>query len=472
MPFMPFQTRPDFYYVYDMNRNSIYKITKQKYESLCRVKSDKSELRDVATLEEFQKKGMLLDSPVTKVQHPATQYLKYQLERCVSSITFQMSQNCNLRCSYCPYSDNGIYDSRVHTDKNMKWEIVQQGIDFLITNSKDIDNLHIAFYGGEPLIVKELIIRAMKYAVEQVNGKKISFGMTTNATLLDDDFAKAVSEYDITIMVSLDGPKEIHDKNRAFVDGRGSFDVIYKNISNIKNKYKDLYDKLKYNTVIAPNSDYREIFDFFRKNQDICNLSKVSLNTLSSNYTDKTFVYEDTYFEESNYETLKAFLLLLGKLEKEPAPNHKTDIDIIFGLKEFLSPIEKTPSIAHPSGTCIPGLKKLFVDVNGNFFPCERIDENSTLMQIGNIKEGFDVDKVSEVLNVGAVTENECKNCWAFYNCSICPVSADNGKDEYYLNSYKLSKCNRVKDSALENIKNYTMLKEFKYQFDKEALLL
>ncbi|WP_178076014.1 radical SAM/SPASM domain-containing protein [Paenibacillus oralis] len=422
-------------------------------------------------MEKYQKQGILLDSPITKVQHPATEFLEYQLERCINSITFQMSQNCNLRCSYCPYSDNGIYENRSHLAKNIKWETVKKGIDFMVAHSKDVDHLHVSFYGGEPLIAKDLVIAAMDYTLKQVHGKDISFGMTTNATLLDDEFANAASSYNLTIMVSLDGPKEIHDRNRAFASGRGSYDVLYQNIKRIKEKYPQLHEKMKFNTVINPGSNYGEIFDFFRSNQDIVDLSKVNFNTLSLNYTDMSFTYGKDYFEERNYEALKAYLILLGKLKKEPVSYHKGDIEMIFSLKEFFSPIKETPSEAHPSGTCVPGLKKLFVDVNGNFFPCERINENSTLMKIGNVEQGFEIDKVREILNVGSVTEDHCKDCWAFHCCSICPASADNGKDEQYSKSYKLSKCNRVRAVALENLKNYTMLREFKYQFNKEELI-
>lgn len=159
-------------------------------------------------------------------------------------------------------------------------------------------------------------------------------------------------------------------------------------------------------------------------------------------------------------------------MKQEPVSHHKADIENIFSFKDIFSPIKETPSVAHPSGTCVPGLKKLFIDVNGNFFPCERIDEKSSLMNIGSVEKGFDIEKIKKVLNVGTTTENTCRNCWAFYCCSMCPASSDNGRDESYSEKYKLSKCSRVKAVALEKLKNYTMLKEFKYQFNKEDLLL
>lgn len=472
MPFIPFQTRANLHYVYDMNRNSIYKIKQNQYEALNHISEGSYEEADVNVLKDFQQRGLLDESPILQIEHPASQMLEYQLERCVNSITFQMSQNCNLRCGYCPYSSNEIYNNRSHSALNITWDTLQQGIDFLVDHSKDVDHLHVAFYGGEPLIEKKLIIDTMKYTQEKVSGKEISFGMTTNGTLLDDSFAREVRDFNISIMISLDGPQDVHNENRTFVNGRGSYEIVYRNVVHIRDNYPDLYTKLKFNTVISPDGKFEEIFDYFRAGEGVSDLSKVNFNTLSMNYTETEFVYGEAYFEERNYEALKAYLLLLGKIKEEPVAFHKRDIETIYSYKEFLSPIKETPKVAHPSGTCVPGLKKLFVDVNGNLFPCERIDENSSLMKMGNLQDGFDIKKVREILNVGAVTEQNCKECWAFHCCSICPAAADNGKDEHYSESYKLSKCNRVKASALENLKNYTMMREFKYQFTREDISL
>lgn len=191
----------------------------------------------------------------------------------------------------------------------------------------------------------------------KVSGKEISFGMTTNGTLLDDSFARDVRDFNISIMISLDGPKDVHNENRTFVNGRGSYEIVYRNVVHIRDNYPDLYQKLKFNTVISPDGKFEEIFDYFRAGEGVSDLSKVNFNTLSMNYTETEFVYGEAYFEERNYEALKAYLLLLGKVKEEPVAYHKRDIETIYSYKEFLSPINETPKIAHPSGTCIPGLK-------------------------------------------------------------------------------------------------------------------
>lgn len=162
----------------------------------------------------------------------------------------------------------------------------------------------------------------------------------------------------------------------------------------IKNDFPKLYEALSINAVVDPESDYKKIFEFFRKNQSLCEYSKIRFNELSQNYTENNFVYNQSYYAERNYDALKAYLLLLGRLDGSLIGNFKTEIEEVFSYNEVSKPLKEPPTIAHPGGTCIPGLKKLFVDVDGNFYPCERIDEKSSLMNIGNIYDGFNISKI------------------------------------------------------------------------------
>ena len=69
---------------------------------------------------------------------------------------------------------------------------------------------------------------------------------------------------------------------------------------------------------------------------------------------------------------------------------------------------------------CIPGRDKLYVTVNGDFYPCEKINENNKYIKIGNLTEGFNETKIKELISLPKITEHECKKCWAFRFCEIC----------------------------------------------------
>ena len=86
--------------------------------------------------------------------------------------------NCNFRCRYC-YVNTGCEHS------NMKQDVADQVINFIKKNIKPDQELVINFHGGEPIINFEMV----KYIVdkcESVFQNKVSFGITTNASLLDD----------------------------------------------------------------------------------------------------------------------------------------------------------------------------------------------------------------------------------------------------------------------------------------------
>ncbi len=69
---------------------------------------------------------------------------------------------------------------------------------------------------------------------------------------------------------------------------------------------------------------------------------------------------------------------------------------------------------------CVPGKHRFFVNAEGYFYPCERVNELSPVMQIGNLETGFELEKVENLLNIGKLTDEECRKCWAFRFCTIC----------------------------------------------------
>ena len=74
----------------------------------------------------------------------------------------------------------------------------------------------------------------------------------------------------------------------------------------------------------------------------------------------------------------------------------------------------------HHGGPCIPGIRKIFVSVDGTFYPCEKVVENATEFSIGNIRDGLTVSKMEPLLNLGRLTEKQCITCPALQRCNIC----------------------------------------------------
>jgi len=141
-----------------------------------------------------------------------------------------MNLDCNLGCRYC-------YEGGMKGKFYMSSETANLSIDFIernyISNGKAV---HLDFYGGEPLLSLELIkdiSKRLKSSAEE-NGLSYTFGLVTNGTLLTGKIAEELASLGLqNAKVTIDGPKENHDRFRPFKTGSGSFDTIIRNIKEI-----------------------------------------------------------------------------------------------------------------------------------------------------------------------------------------------------------------------------------------------
>lgn len=453
-------------YIYDVNTNLFLKINEDTYKKLQESSNDIGEIREDKTINTLVKSGYLSSNKAKKVEHPMLTVLDDVLEDSLNTMTLQITQQCNLRCSYCVYSGN--YLNRSHSQKEMDIETAKKGIDFVIEHSKNSPKLNFSFYGGEPLLRFDFIKECVKYARERSEGKEVTFNMTTNATLINDEIIEYIKENNISIAISMDGPKEIHDKNRLFANGKGSFDKIIENAKKIKDRYPEFSDThLGFNVVMDGETDFNCINDFF-VNYDTVKDSYVNasvVNTMGALDEDEGKITED-FIRKHQYEKFKVLLHELGKLKKEHvSPIVLKDFiktkDILHKKREVSKLV---PEKIHPGGPCVPGLSRLFMDVNGQFYPCERISEESASMKIGAIDSGFDTEKIKRIVNVGELTEEKCLNCWAYRYCTLCASFAD---DNGELSGKRKSEfCSEVKDYTEKMFKTYCTMKEFGYVFE------
>ena len=123
----------------------------------------------------------------------------------------------------------------------------------------------------------------------------------------------------------------------------------------------------------------------------------------------------------------------------------------------------------HPGGPCIPGKDKLFVNIFGEFFPCERVSETSELMKIGDIFKGIDIEKIKNIINVARCTQEQCASCWCFSHCTQCAAYADDlGKK--WSSTRRLSHCKEVRLAMLDQLRDICFLSENGYNFQKRIL--
>ena len=122
-----------------------------------------------------------------------------------------------------------------------------------------------------------------------------------------------------------------------------------------------------------------------------------------------------------------------------------------------------------PGGPCIPGQMRLLINADGDFYPCERVNE-SEAMRIGSITEGFDYDKARSLLNIGSLTQDNCSNCWAIRHCVLCAKMADGG--DMLSADIKKGNCALSINTVVHKLRSIVLLREIPEQYKENLKLL
>jgi uncharacterized protein len=145
------------------------------------------------------------------------------------SLIILPTENCNFRCTYC-YEDFAV--------GRMKKEVID-GIKSLLTKRcQQLDFVSIEWFGGEPLVAKDIVLDISQFMMATIFTSprlRYSSSMTTNAYLLNLETATKLSNVGVrSYQISLDGPKDIHDRSRLRADGGSTFDRIWTNLLAIR----------------------------------------------------------------------------------------------------------------------------------------------------------------------------------------------------------------------------------------------
>jgi len=454
----------DNLYVFDANSNCILSLDEEQWHIIREIEKGNITEEGQVLIDKFRERNYFLAPDIRKIEHPDTETLQYHLNRKMQKLTLQVTQDCNLRCDYCVYSETGAYKTRAHARKSMDFETAKKAVDYVLKSSIDQDDVNFAFYGGEPLLEIDLVEKIIVYIKEKCGAKSVTFNMTTNGTLLTPEVYERLAKSDVTILISLDGPKAIHDSARKYPDGRGSFDDIVKNISAIRAKYPDANDRLSFLAVTTPEIDDSCLGELYRMDE-IFPYYGVILTYLSDTYIEREIKFSEEFTAMNIQERTKLFLHMLGKLDKSKVSSILlSDMERIRMKYKELQRIAELPTILHHGGPCLAGPQRLFLSVEGIFYPCERVSETSDVMKIGDVDNGVNVEKANIVNNVGKITEEECKKCWAILHCLTCAAHADDLVG--FSKEKKLKKCDGVKAQVEDMFKDVCFLKTHGYDFE------
>nr|MDD3720124.1 radical SAM protein [Candidatus Gracilibacteria bacterium] len=191
-------------------------------------------------------------------------------------LIYILTYDCNFRCKYCD----------VYKHKNsISQEIINQSLLFLEQNNFIIEK--VKFFGGEPLLKKKFIKDIIKNFPKKYNP---NFYITTNTTLVDENFIIFSKENNINLTFSIDGDLDILGENRILENGFNSGELIIKNTK----KYADF---VRVNQVITSKNSKT----FFKNFKFIYDLGVRKFNFLPAYYEEwskEGFINLKNGFEE------------------------------------------------------------------------------------------------------------------------------------------------------------------------------
>lgn len=370
-------------------------------------------------------------------------------------LALNVTERCNLRCKYCAYSGAYFYN-RTHSDASMPLDVAMKAVDWYLHFAKD--EFHFAFYGGEPLLEINSIKKIVHYVKKSI-GNKASFSMTTNAIGLDDEIILFFSDNNFRISISMDGPIEIHDRYRVNHAGRGSFRKVWGVILKLYNNHYEYYlNNVSFNMVLAPPYDLHSIHRFIRSNGHLFKNSKIMISTLNnqpSNLMEKLNVRVDP---AEDYRRQKEDMSYLYKSVIIGEDQSDSFFDGLFSRSLVL--LHKRPggrlvSNVPSHGQCIPGDRKCFVDTDGQFYMCERVQTKP----IGSVNEGINKAKVVKFLKqYSEFLEDRCYGCWAIRLCSKCFNDIREG-DRFSERRFEIH-CRAMKRNIFKTLTLYCAIRE------------
>jgi len=363
-----------------------------------------------------------------------------------NSLFLVLTRDCNLRCKYCS-ADYGKFGEE-NPINLMSFETAKKSVDFFIEHMNErLEQILIVFVGGEPLLNFDVLKKTVEYC-ETIQNHEINFALNTNGILMTEEMAIWFKEQNIPVRFSIDGLKNIHDANRIYPDGKGSFDDAIKGY----NIYKKHNDDLSVQASI-PRSKYLV--------ESVLELWKNQSFQVLANYTGKS-LFVDTKDFEMDEADKKLYIeqidvindIIIDRITKED----KTQwIHITSTLLERLHNRDRSPV------GCGVGFS-ISITPDEEIYLCQGFVGLSEYT-IGNLTTGVNLSKLKSFGDTYKSFLNKCSDCMVRNICSVNCIAQYIVDNKITDDTTPSENCNLAKELLKSTILMYNKLKQSNPEF-------
>jgi uncharacterized protein len=220
-----------FFNVYD-NLQTVDVMTGNNEDGNEKVLNDKVLNDEEKKLIDEMKKGkFIIDDDFDEIKNLEFMFNNAKYNEKSLSVTIAPTLQCNFKCVYCYENPN---------QGKMDVKIQDAIIEKIKKSAERKKNIETCWYGGEPLLALDVITYMSEKIVNICKENNVSHyaGMVTNGYLLNDEIIEKLVKCNVSfIQVTLDGPRDVHDRRRVLRGNGGTFDKIIENLVKLK-KYK------------------------------------------------------------------------------------------------------------------------------------------------------------------------------------------------------------------------------------------
>jgi len=323
----------------------------------------------------------------------------------LQTLVLNLTNQCNLSCQYCYEFGADKVATPEGKPKFMDFDTAKASVDFLLDQSAGRRGIHVTFFGGETLmnfpLLKQVVSYADTRAAEQE--RHVDFSLTTNATLLTPAIIEFLSEHRIGVTVSMDGPKDMHDRLRVFANGKGSYDII-------EPKVRALIQGHRTRPIVARvtlTSGVTDVVRIFRHLTRELGFHEVGFAPVT---TSPNQLYAIN--EHGMNSVLDQFHVLADEYQDYAL---RGEMHGFTNVSDTLAELYQGVNKSHPCGA---GLGLIGVGPSGDIAPCHRFVD-SDVHALGHVSTGIDREKQTDFLRRGHIgAKYDCHTCWARPLCA------------------------------------------------------
>jgi uncharacterized protein len=181
-----------------------------------------------ARLRKLERMGFLVADRERDIASLERYFRELKAEPTSVEATVLTTYACNFACTYCV--EEGV-KAAVHMDQATS----EAASRYIVERARErrARSVYVSLYGGEPLLNMQAVRTVLGTTRRLAQGLRMEFAaaITTNGALLTPEVVHELVSLGVRgAKITIDGDRERHDAKRPFKDGRGSYDLIMRNI--------------------------------------------------------------------------------------------------------------------------------------------------------------------------------------------------------------------------------------------------